>query len=419
MAVLKQSTAYTRSFMMVATSDHIAGLTGATVTVKLSKAGGGGAAAGGTVTEVDSTNCPGLYKIALTTTDTATLGDLAFCCTATSADPTNFIDQVCVNILGDTLPANVTQWNGTNVSAPATAGIPEVNVKNVNNVSASSVTAVNANQGTTQPVNFTGTAGSALVKSDMTDIAGAAVSTSSAQIGVNVVNFGATAVTGRDIGASVLLSAGTGTGQLDFTSGVVKGNLVQILATALTETAGQIAAAFKQWFNVATPTGTVNSLPNAAPGASGGVFIAGSNATTTVNITGNITGNLSGSVGSVTGAVGSVTGNVGGNVVGSVASVTAGVTVTTNNDKTGYALTSGERTSVADVLLDRDMSVGTDSGSPTVRTVRQALRALRNKMDASSGTTLTIYKEDDSTASWTAALTGSGSASPIVTVDPA
>ena len=49
---------------------------------------------------------------------------------------------------------------------------------------------------------------------------------------------------------------------------------------------------------------------------------------------------VTGAVGSVTGAVGSVTGNVGGNVVGSVASVTAGVTVTTNNDKTGYALTA-------------------------------------------------------------------------------
>lgn len=63
-----------------------------------------------------------------------------------------------------------------------------------------------------------------------------------------------TALTGRDIGASVLLSPGTGTGQLDFTSGVVKANLVQILATALTETAGQIAGAFKKLFDVAAPT---------------------------------------------------------------------------------------------------------------------------------------------------------------------
>jgi len=91
------------------------------------------------------------------------------------------------------IDVDVTAWNGTAVSSPATAGIPEVNVKNINNVSASSVTTVNANQGTTQPINFTGTGASALAKGDMVDVAGAAVSTSSAQIGVNVVNAGGTA----------------------------------------------------------------------------------------------------------------------------------------------------------------------------------------------------------------------------------
>lgn len=69
-----------------------------------------------------------------------------------------------------------------------------------------------------------------------------------------------TAQTARDVGASVLLSTGTGTGQLDFTSGVVKANLAQILGTALTETAGQIAAGFKQFFNIASPTSTMNTI---------------------------------------------------------------------------------------------------------------------------------------------------------------
>jgi len=80
-----------------------------------------------------------------------------------------------------------------------------------------------------------------------------------------------TAQTARDVGASVLLSSGTGTGQLDFTSGVVKSNLVQILATALTETAGLLAGGFKKFFNVATPTGDLNSLPAAIPAANGGL----------------------------------------------------------------------------------------------------------------------------------------------------
>lgn len=82
------------------------------------------------------------------------------------------------------------------------------------------------------------------------------------RVDVNTIAVSGTTQTARDIGASVLLSAGTGTGQLDFASGVVKANLAQILGTALTETAGQIAAAFKQFFDVASPTGTMKAITN-------------------------------------------------------------------------------------------------------------------------------------------------------------
>ena len=148
MAIIKQSTTYTRVFLLVQSADHVSGLTGASPTVSLSKAGGSFAAAGGTITEIAN----GFYKIALTATDTGTLGDLAFHCTAASADPTDFIDQVAANILGDTLPANVAQWNGSAVAAPASAGIPDVNLKN---------------------------------------IGGSAVNTGAAQLGVNVVGYAA------------------------------------------------------------------------------------------------------------------------------------------------------------------------------------------------------------------------------------
>jgi hypothetical protein len=177
MAQYQQSVAYTRMFMMILTSDHVTGATSKTVTVTLSKAGGAFGAAGGTITEVSS----GWYKIALTTTDTNTLSDLAFHCTATACDPTDFVDQV---------------------------------------VSFSTIDAVRGAGGT--------------------------------------------------------------------------------------------------------------ALPNAAPGAAGGLFIAGTNAATTVTtsltttFTGNLTGSVgsvTGAVGSVTGAVGSVTGNVSGNVTGSVGSL--------------------------------------------------------------------------------------------------
>lgn len=121
-------------------------------------------------------------------------------------------------------------------------------------------------------------------------------------------------------------------------------------------------------------------LPSATAGAAGGLFIAGSNAATTVNFTGN----LSGSVGSVTGAVGSVTGNVGGNVAGSVASVTAGVTVTTNNDKTGYSLSSAGVTAVwAEVM----------SGATTaVQAMRGFMAVLLGKASGLA-TTTAVYRD--------------------------
>jgi len=84
--------------------------------------------------------------------------------------------------------------------------------------------------------------------------------------------------TARDMGASVLLSPGTGTGQIDLTAGIPKANLTQILGTALTETAGQLAAGFKKFFNIASPAATmdhgilvdtVTNLTNAPSDSSG------------------------------------------------------------------------------------------------------------------------------------------------------
>jgi hypothetical protein len=72
----------------------------------------------------------------------------------------------------------------------------------------------------------------------------------------------------------------------------------------------------------------------------------------------------------------------------------------------------------ADAFLNRDMATGTDSGSATVRTVRQALRFLRNKWSI-SGSTLTVTKENDTTTSWTSELTTSGTAEPVTASDPA
>lgn len=128
MAQFKQSTAYTRMFLLVLASDHVSAATGKTPTVNLSKNGGAFGAAGGVITEIAN----GWYKIVLTTTDTNTLGDLVFNVTATLSDNTDFADQVVgYDPTAAQLPANVTQWLGAAVLADAN-NLPKVDVEDVN-----------------------------------------------------------------------------------------------------------------------------------------------------------------------------------------------------------------------------------------------------------------------------------------------
>ena len=105
---------------------------------------------------------------------------------------------------------------------------------------------------------------------------------------------------------------------------------------------------------------------------------------------------VTGAVGSVTGAVGSVTGNVGGNVVGSVASVTAGVTVTTNSDKTGYALSAAGSAAMTEGYA----AIG---AAPTIAQLLYEIRALLAEKSIAS-TTLTTKKLDGLTTAATYTL---------------
>ena len=68
----------------------------------------------------------------------------------------------------------------------------------------------------------------------------------------------------------------------------------------------------------------------------------------------------------------------------------------------------------ADALLNRDMSAVSDTNS---RSPLNALRFIRNKWDVAA-TTLTVKKEDDSTTAWTATVSTSAGADPIVGNDP-
>jgi hypothetical protein len=114
-------------------------------------------------------------------------------------------------------PTTTVALTGTTI---ATTQQVDVNTIKTQTVTCAAGVTVNANLGTTQPLNFTGTAGSALVKSDVVDVAGSAVSTSTAQLGVNVVNWGGTATSGTIPPDAVF--ARSGTAQAGSTSTTIK-----------------------------------------------------------------------------------------------------------------------------------------------------------------------------------------------------
>jgi hypothetical protein len=378
------------------------------------------------------------------------------------------------------IDVNTLRWNGTAVATPATAGIPDVNVKNVNNVSAASVTTVNANLGTTQPVNYTGTGASALVKSDMVDVAGAAVSTSSAQIGVNAVNIGGTAQTGRDIGASVLLSNGTGAGQVSLSSGTVTvgtnndktgyslttlesanaqsgtaqagGASTITLASGASATdslyvgcvvkiyggtgAGQarvitayvgstkVATVDRAWQTNPDNTSTYAVLADVMAKVDSSLQVTA--ASVQGNVTGSV-GSVTGAVGSVTGAVGSVTGNVGGNVTGSVGSIASGGIAAASFAAGAIdaaaiatdAIGSAElAASAANEIADAllDRSAGIETGYTPRQALRIILAALAGKLSGAATTTVAIRDVGDTKNRISATVDADGNRS-AVTLD--
>lgn len=71
------------------------------------------------------------------------------------------------------------------------------------------------------------------------------------------------------------------------------------------------------------------------------------------------------------------------------------------------------RSQIADDLLLRDLASGGFGG----RTVQDALRPLRNRVDL-EGSTLTVYTEDDTTSAWTASVSTTATSQFISQVNP-
>lgn len=248
-------------------------LTIAQADIRLKKNGGAWAqksvATGGTHEE------NGYYEISLSATDTDTLGLLRLAVAETGALPL-FEDFMVMpaNVwdsffAADNLDVSVVQWLGTSVGA-GTAGVPNV---------------------------------------DVTRISNAAVATGTAQLGVNVVNFGGAAGTFASGRPEVNTSHAAGTA---WNSGAISASTLAADTLTAAKVAADVGTEFATaFFGTAIPgafgAGTAGSrlgkLPDATAGAAGGVFIAGTNAATTITtgLTTTFTGNLTGSVGSVSG----------------------------------------------------------------------------------------------------------------------
>ena len=136
------------------------------------------------------------------------------------------------------------------------------------------------------------------------------------------------------------------------------------------------------------------------------------------SVAGNVTGN-------VTGTVGGVVGNVVGNLTGSVGTVSTPDNIIDgvwDEQRVGHTASGsfGEKlqtNAMADEMLARDLGSGLNAGTAEERTVRSALRALRNKVNVGSSQ-MVVKKEDDTTDAWTASVTTTAVSSNVSGIDP-
>ena len=142
----------------------------------------------------------------------------------------------------------------------------------------------------------------------------------------------------------------------------------------------------------------------------------------TTGSVGSVTGNVSGNV---TGTVGGVAGNVTGNIAGSVATVASPDNIIDgvwDEQRVGHTASGsfGEKLQtnvLADEMLARDLGSNLNLGTTEERTVRSALRAIRNKVNVGSSQ-MVVKREDDTTDAWTASVTTTAVSSNVSGIDP-
>lgn len=191
------------------------------------------------------------------------------------------------------------------------------------------------------------------------------------------------------IGATILITGGTGVGQARLITDYVGSTDTATVAT---------------WTTTPDNTSTYVIFGSAPSSGGGSLTAADVWAYATRELTAldedNTTIDINNTaVGSVVGAVGSVTGNVGGNVTGSVGSVTGNV----GGNVTGTVAGVTPATTASILTTALTESYAADGAAPTLS---QAIFALQQFLQerAVSGTTLTVKRLDGSTTAMTFTL---------------
>lgn len=202
---------------------------------------------------------------------------------------------------------------------------------------------------------------------------------------VNVQKFGNTTVTGRDIGASVLLSNGSGTGQLLFASGVVQADTRQVLGTAVTEGgAGRLAAAFTKLFDIAVPVLTAASVNQTGDNYPRLGAPAGASVSADIAAVKTETGTINTNVTAVNTAVGAVNTNVSGTNTAVAGANTAIGGVNTNVSGTNTVV-GAVNTTVNTINTNVDAAVSSRAAAATALSTVQWTNTRAGYLDNLNG----------------------------------
>jgi hypothetical protein len=268
---------------------------------------------------------------------------------------------------------------------------------------------------------------------------------------LDTVRLGLTAMPNVASGsAGAILTSGTGTAQLNVTSGNVSGSVASVAtggitsgsfatdaitstvlaASAATEIAGAVwDEAYASHLTAGTFGKLMDLLRKGCFVTEGTVLATGSPANSTTIFRTNVNTAVNNFYNNQTLVF------VTGALAGQAMQISAYTYITTSDSSfaTSDALTGTPATGdtfvvlgnhvwtqaqIADGILRRKLdSSGDGNGTQEERTVLTALQVLRNA-SAISGSTLTVYKENDTTAAWTAAVSSSAGMNPLTGIDP-